>query len=195
MNSSRFLTLCAGVLLSQLLHAADLRPEVPDPESVQAYSQFWQTFDDYENHRRNSEQSQKMGAWDQIRQEFSYQDATARDRELDLLQEAAARYKNHLENHPQAGNAPYVKLNLAQIQARIASLRDEQSPKSGDENRKIALTILAEISKEHPSFSLQEESQYLRATLLEGLGQNETAFTIWQSLAAKARSSVFDVQA
>lgn len=195
MNSSRFLTLCAGALLSQLLHAAQLRPEVPDPESVQAYSQFWLSFDDYENHRRNSEQSQKMGAWDQIRQEFSYQDAAARNRELDLLQEAAARYKLHLENHPQAGNAPYVKLNLAQIQANIASLRDEQSPKSGDENRKIALTILAEISKEHPGFALQEESQYLRATLLEGLGQNETAFTIWQSLAAKARSSIFGVHA
>jgi tetratricopeptide (TPR) repeat protein len=195
MNKSHFFTLCAGLLLSQLLHAANLRPEVPDPESVQAYSQFWRSFDDYENHRRNSEQSQKMGAWDQIRQEFSFQDGTARDRELDLLQEAAARYQNHLESHPDAGNAPYVKLNLAQIQANIASLRDEQSPKSGDKHRKTALTILAEISKEHPGFVLQEEAQYLRATLLEGLGQNESAFTIWLSLAAKARHSIFGVHA
>ncbi|MDQ3235221.1 MAG: hypothetical protein M3Q07_25715, partial [Pseudobdellovibrionaceae bacterium] len=195
MNKNRFLNLCTGLLLSQVLHAANLRPEVPDPESVQAYSQFWRSFDDYENHRRNSEQSQKMGAWDQIRQEFSYQDSTARDREIDLLQEAAARYKQHLENHAQASNVPYVKLNLAQIHANIASLRDEQSPRSGHENRKIALTILAEVNKDYPAFALQEESQYLRATLLEGLGQNETAFGIWQSLAAKARNSLFGVHA
>jgi len=195
MNKSRLFILGMGLLFSQLLHAASLRPEVPDPASVQAYGQFWLAFDDYENHRRKNAQSQNMGAWDQIRKEFSFQDATARDREIDLLQEAAARYKQHLENHPQASNAPYVKLNLAQIHANIASLRDEQSPKSGNENRKTALSILAEIHKEHPAFTLQEESQYLRATLLEGLGQNETAFSIWQTLAAKARSSIFGVHA
>ncbi|WP_141731114.1 hypothetical protein [Oligoflexus tunisiensis] len=195
MNKIRPFTLLTGWLVSGMLYAGPLRPEVPDPESVQAYGQFWRSFDDYENHRRNSQQSQTMGAWDQIRQEFSYQDAAERDRELDLLQEAAARYKHHLENHPEAGNAPYVKLNLAQIQANIASLRDEQSPKSGDEYRKIALSLLAEINKEHPAFALQEESQYLRATLLEGLGQNETAFTIWEALSAKARISIYGVHA
>ncbi len=195
MTRIRILSLLVGILYHPLLAAASLRPEVPDPASVQAYGQFWQAFDDYENHRRNSEQSQKMGAWDQIRQEFKFQDASARSNEIDLFQEAASLYNEHLESHPQATNVPYVKLNLAQIHAKIASLRDEQSPKSGDENRKKALSILGELQKEFPAFALLEESQYLRATLLEGLGQNESAFTIWQSISSKARSSLFGVHA
>src|SRR5690349_4511561 len=102
MNNGRSLTVALFLLGSTTLMGAPLRPEVPDPESVQAYSQFWLSFDDYENHRRNSEQNQTMGAWDQIRQEFSFQDGKSRDSELDLLQEVAARYKQHLESHPQA---------------------------------------------------------------------------------------------
>ncbi len=195
MNKALIIVILFNLLWQTQIFAANLRPEVPDPESVQAYGQFWRAFDDYENHRRNSEQSEKMGAWDQIRQEFTFQDSAARSREIDLLQEAADRYKQHLESHPEASNAAYVKLNLAQIHASIASLRDEQSPKSGDDNRKVALSILSSLQKDYPAFSLLEETQYLRATLLEGLGQNETAFTIWQSLANKSRNSIFGVHA
>ena len=61
MNKSLILT--AGLLFAPWLHAAQLRPEVPDPESVQAYGQFWRSFDDYENHRRTNEQTQIALFW------------------------------------------------------------------------------------------------------------------------------------
>lgn len=191
--------LSSGLLffvLSQSPLRAETEPkQLPDPASVQAYEQFWSTFEDYDAQHRALEQGKFFGAWDQVRHEWNYREQRQREQQIDLLQEGARRYKQHLISTPDAGNAPYVKLNLAQILNKIGQLEDEKSSGAGRESKREALALLASLEQENPGFSLSEETRYLRASILESLDQAESALTIWKSLAAQAKSSLYGVHA
>lgn len=183
-------------LLSTPIRAADsLRPAVPDPASVQAFEHFWQTFEDYESHSSSLKEGKNLGAWDQIKNEWGYVDQTERDKQLELLKEAAERYEDHLDDFADASNAPYVKLNLAQILNKIGRLQDEKSEKSGQASKRQALALLGELNQSHPSFAQMEETQYLRASILESLDQKESALPIWTQLSQQSRSTIYGVHA
>jgi tetratricopeptide (TPR) repeat protein len=193
-DSLRHYWIVLSLCLAPILQAGP-RPEVPDPSSVSAYQDFWKTFEDYESHHRSLEQGKEFGSWDQLKHKWQYQETKQQTAQLDLLEEAARRYQEHLEKYPGASNAPYVKLNLAQILQKIGQLRELDSPGSGVDIRREALALLADVTQQHAAFDLMEETQYLRATLLESLGQKETALPIWKALAAQARQSLYGVHA
>ncbi len=177
------------------IKAEALRQNIPDPATISAYQQFWRTFEDYDSHHRSLEEGKNFGAWDQIKSEWGYQDIQQRDTQLEILEEASRRYQDHLEEHPEASNTPYVKLNLAQIFNIMGQLQEEKSEGSGQPIRRKALALLADLTKTHPSFDQMEETEYLRASILESLGQSETAYPIWKRLSEKARSTLFGVHA
>ncbi len=191
--------LAFGLLVLSLsqdrLQAAPRSAQVPDPATVNAYQEFWSAFEDYDSHHQALEQGKFFGQWDQIRHEWTYQDQTQREQQLDVLREAVKRYKQHLIDTPDAGNAAYVKLNLAQIMNKIGQLQDEKSSGAGRESKREALAILASLQNENPGFAMSEESQYLRATILESLEQAETALPIWKNLSKSAKSSLYGVHA
>lgn len=193
---NKFILLGMSLLLSSLAHGAEsLRRAVPDPASVSAFNQFWQTFEDYEAHRNSLDEGKNLGAWDQLKSEWSYQDKNERDAQLEILEEASKRYQDHLGEHAEASNAPYVKLNLAQILNKIGRLQDEQTAGSGQASKRRALAMLADLARDHPSFAQMEETEYLRATILESLEQNETALPIWKKLAQQSQSTIYGVHA
>lgn len=187
-------------LLFLALHQSPVRAEallksLPDPASVNAYEQFWSTFEDYDTHHRALEQGKFFGAWDQVRHEWAYQDQKQREEQLDILQEAARRYKQHLLSTPDASNAPYVKLNLAQILNKIGQIEEEKSAGRGRDSKREALALLAGLEQESPGFPLVEETRYLRASILESLDQSESALVLWKKLSQQAKSSLYGVHA
>ncbi len=194
-NNPLKISILAMHLLASPILLGQMRAEIPSPEAISAYRQYWQTFEDYEAHTYELEKGKFLGSWEQIKHEWDYQDRKQSLQQLDILREAARRYQEHLERFPDANNAAYVKLNLAQILNQLGQLENEKDPNSGKTSKKEALAVLAKMEKDGLPSDLQEENLYLRASILESLDQTETARSLWQKLALQASSTIYGVHA
>src|SRR5688572_14681031 len=100
-----------GVALADV----SIPPEIPDPEALKAFKEYWSAFEAYEDRLRSTGQKKFKDAWAEIKSSYRKEQQKISAEELVELQKAAAKYRKHLEQHPAADNRPFVMLNLAQI--------------------------------------------------------------------------------
>jgi hypothetical protein len=172
-----------------------LSAEVPDPEAVQAFREYWRSFELYEQKTRQDSKQLYQQQWQDIRSQYEENQKQLTSHQLGRLKDAAEKYKKHLQQYPNAENRPLVMLNLAQIQNLIAENLQKIDASSGAFNKQEALTILKDLEKGYPEFSYREEALYLRALILESLNKRDEALTVWQNLAVNARNKVHSIHA
>ena len=175
------------------LHAQDIREEPIEDKSLEAFGGYWRAFDDYENHKFVTSKGQQFEAWDKLKTEWRSQERALTQAQMDDLKSAIKRYDNQLKEHPTASSTPYARLNLAQVLTKAGSL--QESEKSAEIYHKQALAVLADLNKNMPGFTLNDEALYLRATILENLNNHEAALNVWQSLARDGQDSIYTVHA
>jgi tetratricopeptide (TPR) repeat protein len=183
--------LLAGAPLAS--NAQDLREEPVEDKSLQAFGDYWRSFDDYEDHKFLKNKGSHFEAWDRLKTEWRSQEKALTAAQLDDLKSAVKRYENQLKEHPTATSTPYARMNLAQVLSKIASLQDGE--KSAEPYQKQALAVLADLNKNQPGFTLNDEALYLRATILESMNQDEAALNVWQALARDGKDSIYTVHA
>lgn len=173
--------------------AQDLRTETTDDNSLKAYGEFWKNFDDYEHHKFIERKGKHFEAWDRLKSEWNIKEKTLTQAQINDLLSAAKRYERQLQEHPTAGSTPYARLNLAQVYNQIATHQD--SPSGAESYKKRALAVLADLSKNKPGFTMNDEVLYLRATILETMDSAESAANVWQELAKRGKDSIYTVHA
>jgi hypothetical protein len=191
----RSIIFLAWLLFGATVFGERLLPELPDPQAVQAYQQYWQAFDAYEQKHLRQQKGRWTSAWNQLRQEFRYQDQKLAQEQIETLRQASERYQAHLKRFPDASNRPFVMLNLAQIFNILGDHYRELDAESGTTYKTQALLILGDLAKEFPRFEKAEEARYLRAIIFTDLDQKESAYRIWQRLADEGRPTLYTVHA
>lgn len=173
--------------------AESLRLEFVEDNSLKAYSDYWRNFDDYEKHKFLDRKGQHFEAWDRLKTEWNIKERSLTEAQLADLKGAAKRYERQLKEHPTAGSTPYARMNLAQVYHQIGI--HQYSQKASEPYKRQALAVLADLNKNQPGFALNDEVLYLRATILESLESQESAFNVWQSLARNGKDSIYTVHA
>ncbi|MBF0440440.1 MAG: hypothetical protein HQK54_00900 [Oligoflexales bacterium] len=173
-----------------------LMPEVPPPEVVRAYKHFWESFDAYEKKVLEEGANKYSESWNSLKQNNEKRKKEITEKKIDILGTSSKKYYDHLEAHPDADNAPYVMLNLAQILNMIGNEYDNlELAERGNRYRNESLSILNELERKYPNFRHREETLYLRAIILDGLGQDKSALAVWKKLADTAKSTIYGVYA
>ena len=172
-----------------------LSAEVPDPEAVQAFREYWSNFEKYEEMLIRDGKDRYQRKWRQIKQDYEKDRRKLSEQQIAKLKKSANKYWQHLADHPQAKNRPLVMLNLAQILNLMGGVLAEQDPDAGEQERVKALSLLKEVEQSFPKFTYREETLYLRALILEALGREETALAVWKQLADTAKNSMFGTYA
>ncbi len=186
--------LASILLLSALpLNALELRQEPIEEKAIDAYGDYWKNFDDYENHQFAQKKSDHFESWDRLKNEWRTQDGALTQAQAVDLKSAVLRYEKQLREHPTASTTPYARLNLAQVLHKLGALQD--SEKSAEPYLKQALAVLADLNKNMPGFTLNDEALYLRANLLGSLNQQEAALIVWQELARQGKDSIYTLHA
>ena len=181
------------ILMPGLLKAQDLRQEPIEDKALNAFSDYWRNFDDYEHHKFLQNKGTQFEAWNRLKTEWRSQDRQLADAQIHDLKNAVLRYEKQLKDHPTATSTPYARLNLAQVLNRIGNHQDGE--KAAEPYFKQALAVLADLNKSSPGFPLNDEALYLRATILVSLNQVESAFNVWQDLAKNGKDSIYTVHA
>jgi len=169
--------------------------EIPDPEALNAFRQYWSAFDSYERSVKQESARRFQDAWRQLQKNTEAADRKIAARQLDLLRDSAKKYRRHLKDHPSATNRPFVLLNLAQILDMIGAELSQRGASGDGFARTEALSLLKEIEDVYPGFVHREDAQYLRATILEALDRKDEALRVWTVLATTGSQSIYAVHA
>jgi tetratricopeptide (TPR) repeat protein len=174
-----------------------LDPDVVDARSLEAYSTYWDAFESYEAKGQAEGQAKFQEAWQKVRSEYNKEHLRLTEQQLSNLVKSAGKYRQHLESHPDAENKPYVLLNLAQILAIIADHHDRNDPEgnAGSSSRDEALSLLRDLEKEYPNFTMKDQGLYLRALLLEAENRHKEASIAWQTLARQPNPTRYGIYA
>jgi hypothetical protein len=174
---------------------AEVAADLPNPEAVKAYKQFWDSFAEYEGQKKKSgiEEFERMR--DGLKAQHEIDDQKALENRLEKLQEGIAKYERHLKDSPRATNRPYVLLNLAQMYAELAGLQEGLGQNESGLSHQKSLALLKEIEQTFPDFENKTEALYLRAIHLEKLNRPEDALVVWRSLAQSQRVDRYTLHA
>ncbi len=186
-----FALLCAEVATAE----APIPPEKVDAKALDAFKEYWGAFDSYEEKLTKDGVKRFKDSWDSVKRAYLEKKAKVSVQELEALQRAAEKYKDHLEKHEGADNRPFVMLNLAQIHNLIGDHLQKGDANAGTFAKSEALALLRDIEEQYPTFVYREQAHYLRAVVLESLDRDDEALTAWQSLAATAKTSLHGVHA
>lgn len=183
-------------LFTTYTKAKDLitQPDVPSPESVQAYKQYWKNFDDYERGIIKKGKQKYQNSWLNIQEEKEKHEILYNKKELEHLENASLEYREHLEDHEFAQNLPYVYLNLAQILIKIGNLKTRIG-EDGTSHKQEALAILEELESRFKDFSEREATLYQKGLIYADLGADKQAVRIWERLSRIATASLYGVHA
>ena len=173
--------------------ASNFPAEVPDPEALNAYRQYWSAFEAYEKNVRQEGVRRFQEAWRQLEEQRGEEERKIRAEQVEALRSSAAKYRRHLREFPDAANRPFVLLNLAQILSLIGE--NSADTAGGTFAKNEALALLKEIESNHQGFVHREDAMYLRATILESMQRSEEAQKTWQALAKSGQSTIYAVHA
>ena len=171
-----------------------LEPKINSGKKIQAFKQYWESFDAYENQIIGQGKTKYQESWITIKELKAQKEHEYTLKQIELLEESVYEYKLHLKNHSRNSTAAFVMLNLAQILNKIGDLRSSLQ-ESGIESKQEALAILSELSKEHPEFTKREAAIYLKAIILSTLKADKKSLETWRSLAKIAQKSLYGVHA
>ena len=170
-------------------------PEVVDAKAVDAFRNYWNAFEAYEQNLLKDGQKQFAQEWESVKRTYQKAQSKVTAEQLDALQKSAAKYRQHLSEHEDASNRSYVMLNLAQILTLIGDIQAEGDADAGTFAREEALSLLREVEEGPKTFPYREQAMYLRATVFEVLKREDAALAIWQLLAEQAQSTIYGVHA
>lgn len=173
----------------------DTPPELVDGKAIDAFKQYWSAFDEHEEKLTKDGIQKFKQSWDDVKSLYQEKKAKIGTEELEALQRAADKYKEHLEQHTDADNRPFVMMNLAQIQNLIGDHLAKQDANAGTFAKSEALALLKDIEDKYPTFAYREQAFYLRAIVLESLDRQDEALAAWQALSATSRSTLYGVHA
>lgn len=186
---------CLLIASHSLKGLASILPELPSPEAIRAYEQYWNAFESYERTRLRHEKDRLTNSWNELRQEFRRHDQRLANQQIETLKRAIDQYRSHLKRFPDAPNRPYIIMNLAQILSRLGDHYQEVNSKSAREYKRESLLLLGDLAKEYPQFDQLDETLYLRALIFSDLDQEESAQRIWKQLASRKSGSLYVVHA
>ena len=168
--------------------------EFPSPRALEAYRNFWQSFDQYESSVISRGKSRYNSAWEYLKRDSAVKQNLHRENQLEYLRRAASRYQQHLEEHEGAGNSPHVYLNLAWVLNQIGSI-EKATDGGGAAIKEEAIGVLTEMARKFPEFSRKDKSLYLKAIVLADLGQTQRAMGVWKKLATATTGTIYVVHA
>lgn len=163
--------------------------DVPDPDSVRAYREYWSALEEYEARASADGQSKLRAMYDRLDREENQKRVERTRQQLDLLKSAATKYKKHMAEFPEAQNRQYVIMNYAQIVDRIATIEQETNVEEADRIRREALSQLRDFEESYPDAPLRDDASALRAVMLEKIGRESDAARVWETLAARPREN------
>jgi hypothetical protein len=169
--------------------------DIPEPDALNAFKQYWNAFEQYEAQLLQQGRKNFSRSWEELKTNYNKQKAKLDAQQLARLQKAASNYREHLQEHPDAENRPYVLLNLAQINFLIGSHLGASDESAGSFAKSEALAQLKEIEQRFTGFPYREQAFYLRAVVLDSMSRPDEALAAWQALAAIARNSIHGVYA
>lgn len=192
-STGRILLILTAVLLMGA--GPEIPPELVDAKAIDAFKQYWSAFDEHEEKLTKDGVKKFKASWDDVKEVYQKKKAKLTTEELEALQRAADKYRDHLESRPDADNRPFVMMNLAQIQNLIGDHQAKADPNAGTFAKSEALALLKDIEEKYPTFAYREQALYLRAIVLESLDRQDDALLAWQALSATARTSLYGVHA
>lgn len=184
-----FVVAATTILFAAGPDAGRLNDDVPDPDSVRAYRDYWSALEEYEATASADGQSKLRAMYDRLDREENQKRVERTRQQLDLLKSAAKKYKNHMAEFPEAQNRQYVILNYAQIIDRIATIEQETNVEEADRIRREALSQLRDFEEAYPDAPLRDDASALRAVMLEKIGRESDAIRVWETLAARPREN------
>jgi len=173
----------------------DFPPEIVDAKAVDAFKNYWNAFEAYEQNLLKDGQKQFSAAWADVKRNHLKEQLKITNEQLEALQKSAAKYRQHLAEHIDATNRAYVMLNLAQILTLIGDIQASEDEGGGTFAREEALTLLGDIAAGPKTFAYREQAIYLRATVFEALRREDEALVIWQMLSEQAKTTIYGVHA
>jgi hypothetical protein len=180
-------------LIQASAYASEFPAEVPNPEALNAYRQYWSAFEAYEKTVRQEGVRRFQEAWRQLEEQRGREEQKIASEQVEALRSSAAKYRRHLKEFPDAANRPFVLLNLAQILSMIGEQTAANAGGSFAKNE--ALALLKEIEASHQGFVHRDDAMYLRATILESMQRSDEAQKTWQALAKNGGNSIYAVHA
>ncbi len=188
------LSLIAGVA-SSARSQIKLSGDVPNPDSLKAFQEYWSAFSEYEKKiseegRKEIEQKNKKitDEYEAKRAQF-YKDSIAK------LGSAEKKYRAHLKQYPNATNRAHILFNLSQIYNLFAKIYARTNTDIASSYRNQAIDVLSGIDKNYPSFSRRSQVLYFLGSLLEKESRMESALPVWSRLAAMPEKSEYVLQA
>ena len=169
--------------------------DIPDPEAVHAFKQYWNAFEVYESNLIQQGRKNFAKSWEELKRNYAKEQAKFDSEQLAKLQKAAKNYRIHLQEHPNVENRPYVLLNLAQINFLIGSKLATTDEIASSFAKTEAISQLKEIEQNFPGFSYREQAFYLRAIILDSMNRPDEALVVWNALAGIARESIYGIYA
>ena len=182
------------ILFSVVSSAKEFPEEIPSPDVVNAYKQYWLGFDAYEKKLIQKGQQKYQKSWLSIQEAMRKDELDYTKAQIEKLRDTIESYRSHIKESATATNLPYVYLNLAQVLAKVADLL-ETLGESQNSYRQEALAHLESLQKKFPDFAKKEDAQYLEGLLLSTLGMNQKALKTWEELARSSPRSLYGVQA
>src|SRR5690606_25562968 len=91
-----WLAAMALVLTSAATAQTVLPPEAIDAKGLEAFKQYWSTFQEQESKALGEAEKKFKDSWDQVRREHQKQRAQLTAEQLATLEAAAKRYRQHL---------------------------------------------------------------------------------------------------
>ena len=74
----------------------DFPPEVVDAKAVDAFKNYWNAFEAYEQNLLKDGQKQFSAAWAGVKRNYLKEQTKITNEQLDSLQKSAAKYRQHL---------------------------------------------------------------------------------------------------
>ena len=112
-------------------------PEVVDAKAVDAFRNYWNAFEAYEQNLLKDGQKQFAQEWESVKRTYQKAQSKVTAEQLDALQKSAAKYRQHLSEHEDASNRSYVMLNLAQILTLIGDIQAEGDADAGPQRNRV----------------------------------------------------------
>jgi hypothetical protein len=177
--------------LSTVGQAKTIPENLPEPESVSAFSEYWKTYDNTWGQWRKAGKAEFDARWRQVEQKYAAEHQRLNQGQITSLQKAAEKYRQHLDKYDSAPNRPYVLLNLAQILSILGDHLNEVSESSGGFSKSEALALLEEIERNYTAFPHFDDALYLQAITLESLTREDDSVRAWTKLTKRPNPTVF----
>jgi len=173
----------------------DISDDVPNPDAIEAFQQYWVSFSEYEKKISEERLKNLKEKSKKDQEEYDARVADFDKESIAKLSSAEKKYRDHLSKFPSAANTVDILFNLSQIYNLFGQIYDRSSKSLATGYRDKAIDVLSKIERDFPDFSKKGQVLYFLASLLEKQDRVESSVKVWKKLASLPDAFEYVLQA